>query len=348
MCSYLKSEIAVNRSIIGSYAAWSNDKKVLQECSSGGVAFELGRYFLVQGYKICGVRFNADKNQAEHYIANSLEELVPSIGSKYIQSYTVDGFEQIDRKQKYLVVGTPCQIDSFRRYIQKFKCEDNFVLLDFFCHGVPSKLLWNKYVSAIKKKVGEITHVSWRNKFSGENESWLMAPGCEKRKMVNWHESYNLFIRGEQGYINSHYKQGNLFYMCFFGHLCLGEQCHKDCKYKYMASSADIRIGDCWGKTFSGNEEGVSVVLVFSGRGSDALNNSNVYLKELPIETVTEGQMKKNASKSPLRPLFMNILKRDRSSLLPLKIILNVHRGITLIYRLFQIPEKLGRRAFIN
>lgn len=61
-----------------------------------------------------------------------MEELIPSIGSKYIQSYTVDGFKAIDRKQKYLVTGTPCQIDSFRRYIRKFKKEENFILMDFF------------------------------------------------------------------------------------------------------------------------------------------------------------------------------------------------------------------------
>ena len=92
-----------------------------RKCSSGGVGFELGRTLIGEGDKVCGVMYNAKANRAEHYIATTVEDLIPSIGSKYIQSYTVDGFKVIDRKQKYLVTGTPCQIDSFRRSIQKFK-----------------------------------------------------------------------------------------------------------------------------------------------------------------------------------------------------------------------------------
>ena len=57
----------------------------------------------------------------------------------------------INKKEKYLVTGTPCQIDSFRKYIKKFRVEDNFVLMDFFCHGVPSKLVWDKYITEKEK-----------------------------------------------------------------------------------------------------------------------------------------------------------------------------------------------------
>lgn len=142
VCAYLHDNLSLQNPEIHPYAAWSKDHLVRRKCSSGGVGFEIGKYLLGQGYKVCGVRYDAGKNRAEHYIATSVEELIPSAGSKYIQSYTVDGFKAINRKAKYLVTGTPCQIDSFRRYIQKFRCEDNFVLLDFFCHGVPSMLIW--------------------------------------------------------------------------------------------------------------------------------------------------------------------------------------------------------------
>ena len=90
--------------------------------------------------------------------------------------YPIPGFLNINKKEKYLVTGTPCQIDSFRRFIQKFHCEDNFLLLDFFCHGVPSMLLWKIYLENCQKKVGKITYVSWRNKFKyGWHDSWLMG-----------------------------------------------------------------------------------------------------------------------------------------------------------------------------
>lgn len=157
VCSYLHDELSAPNEGCGSYAVWSTDKAVRQKCSSGGIAFELGRALLGKGYQVCGVKYNSETNRAEHYIASTVEELIPSIGSKYIQSYTVNGFKSIDRKKKYLVTGTPCQIDSFRRYIRKFRCEDNFVLMDFFCHGVPSMLLW-KNMSVKWKKQQEKSH----------------------------------------------------------------------------------------------------------------------------------------------------------------------------------------------
>lgn len=106
VCSFLHKDLVADFKPVSSYGAWSNNRHVRRKCSSGGVAFELGRYLITQGYKICGVRYNAEKSRAEHYIATTVEELIQSIGSKYIQSYTVDGFKAIDNQQRYLVVGT--------------------------------------------------------------------------------------------------------------------------------------------------------------------------------------------------------------------------------------------------
>lgn len=196
VCAYLHDELSLKEVEIHPYAAWSKDHLVRRKCSSGGAGFEIGKYLLEQGYKVCGVRYDADKNRAEHYIATTVEELIQSAGSKYIQSYTLDGFKAINRKEKYLVTGTPCQIDSFRRYIRKFRCEDNFVLLDFFCHGVPSMLAWKKYTEWAEKQVGKITYASWRNKWTGWHDSWAMGIDGEKHgEKIDWHDSYSMLIR---------------------------------------------------------------------------------------------------------------------------------------------------------
>ena len=252
VCAYLHDDLSLQNQEIQPYAAWSKDHLVRRKCSSGGAGFEIGKYLLGQGYKVCGVRYNADKNRAEHYIATNEEELIPSAGSKYIQSYTVDGFKSINRKEKYLVTGSPCQIDSFRRYIRKFRCEDNFVLLDFFCHGVPSMLVWKKYTEWAEKQVGKITYASWRNKWTGWHDSWAMGIDGEKHgEKINWHDSYDMLIREKKSYIESRLSQGDMFYQLFLGDCCLGKQCYEHCKYKYDHSSADIRIGDLWGKTYN-------------------------------------------------------------------------------------------------
>ena len=306
VCAYLHDELSLQNPKIQPYAAWSKDDLVRRKCSSGGAGFEIGKYLLGQEYKVCGVRYNAEANRAEHYIATTVEELIPSIGSKYIQSYTVDGFKAIDRKQKYLVTGTPCQIDSFRRYLQMFKKEDNFVLMDFFCHGVPSKLMWDKYVKWAEAKVGKLTYVSWRNKFTGWHDSWAMAiDGTEQGEPVNWHESYNLLIRGKKGFLNSRLSQGDMFYALFLGDCCLGKQCYDHCKYKYDHSSADIRIGDLWGKTYMTNEDGISAAIAFTDKGYEILKACNCELVRHSFDIVAEFQMKT----CPKRFAYNHILK---------------------------------------
>ena len=261
------------------------------------------------GNKVCGVRYNPDAGRAEHYVATTVEELIPSIGSKYIQSYTVDGFKVIDRKGKFLVTGTPCQIDSFRRYIRKFRCEDNFVLMDFFCHGVPSMWLWEKYVAGVEKKIGKITYVSWRNKLTGWHDSWAMLMDGERTgKKVDWHDSYNMSIRGKKGFYNSRLSQGDVFYQLFLSDACLGKACYDKCKFKYDHSSADIRIGDLWGKTYQDNEEGVSAAISFTEKGDRVLRQTGCMLVEHPFEVVAEGQMKASPEKEELQAYVQSLL----------------------------------------
>lgn len=294
VCSYSKNDLALKNAEIKSYAGWSRDDLVRRQCSSGGIGFELERALIEQGYKVCGVRYNPDMNCAEHYIATTVEQLLPSIGSKYIQSYTTNGFRSINRAQKYLVTGTPCQIDSFRRYIQKFKKEDNFVLMDFFCHGVPSMLMWNKYLAEVEKITGKAIYVSWRNKFTG------------------WHDSYSMLIKGKKDTYNYRLSQGNVFYRLFLSDTCLGKACYEKCKFKYTESAADIRIGDLWGFKYRNNEQGVSGVLTFTSKGDELLNSiSSLHIEPCSSSIVAEGQMKSAPEMPSIRENIMEMLKND-------------------------------------
>ena len=316
VCAYLHDDLSLQNQEIHSYAAWSKDHLVRRKCSSGGAGFEIGKFLLGQGYKVCGVRYNAEKNRAEHYIATTVKELIPSVGSKYIQSYTVDGFKAINRKEKYLVTGTPCQIDSFRRYIRKFRCEDNFVLLDFFCHGVPSMLVWKKYTEWAEKQVGKITYASWRNKWTGWHDSWAMGiDGEEHGEKINWHDSYDMLIRGKKSYIESRLSQGDMFYQLFLGDCCLGKQCYDHCKYKYNRSSADIRIGDLWGKTYNDDEDGVSGAVAFTQKGNEVLKQCNCELVEHSFDVVAEGQMKTCPQRIGAYNKILETLKNDSKNI---------------------------------
>lgn len=338
VCAFHHQELSLKTPSIHSYAAWSNDYAVRRKCSSGGVGYELGKTLIEQGYKVCGVRYNSEKQRSEHYIASTKEELVQSMGSKYIQSYTLDGFQAVNRKEKHLITGTPCQIDSFRRLIQKLRVEENFVLMDFFCHGVPSMLVWKKYIQQVEKITGPITYASWRNKSTGWHDSWAMAiDGVDHGEKVNWHDSYNMLIKGKKSYYNSRLSQGDLFFKFFLGNMCLGKACYQHCKYKYDKSSADIRIGDLWGSTYSDNEDGVSAVIAFTDKGNEMLQNCNCTFVKHPFEIVAEGQMKDNLILPSIRKHLIKKLQSKKS----LQSILRFKELYFLPHKIAHLPKRI-------
>lgn len=309
VCAFNHKERALKAEEVNikSWAAWSNDEAVRRKCSSGGIGFEIGKQLIEQGYHAVGCRYGIKEQRAEHYIATTVEEFVQSIGSKYIQSYTEEAFKKIRRReQKYLITGTPCQIDSFRRMIRKFRCEDNFILMDFYCHCVPSMHAWKAYIKMLEPKIGEITYASWRNKFE-LHASLSKGIDCDKKSTpVEWHDSYNLLLRGCKNFVQSRWSQGDLFFKFFLGDMCLGPQCEKDCKYKYDKSSADIRIGDLWGSVYKDDQKGVSALVAFTEKGREIVESlTNVTLVEHSFDVVAEGQMKENAHSIDTAPLVM-------------------------------------------
>lgn len=318
VCSYWHNDLASVPQMSKGYAAWSQDEEIRYRCSSGGFVFELGRKIMEKGYNVCAVRYNIDTNRAEHFIAHTAEDLIPSIGSKYIQSYFINGLKEINRNEKYLVIGTPCQIDSFRRYIRLLHREEQFLLLDFFCHGVPSMWVWRKYLQRVKKKTGIIFHVAWRNKLAG------------------WHDSWAMVIKGEKAVYNSKWTQKDLFYNLYLDNVCLGKACYEKCKFKQMNSAADLRIGDFWGKTYQMNEEGVNAVLVFTEKGEQALALlDNVQLVSKRVDITCEGQM----NHAPLKPMEYDfILSMLRNPYMSLS---NTYKVIRCIYLYKRIKNKL-------
>lgn len=299
VCSFSNIGIASPNIPLNSCAAWSKSAEIRQRCSSGGVGFELLKTSIRNGCKVIGVKYDADSFSARHYIAETEEEAISTIGSKYIQSYTVDAFKNIKFQEKYLITGTPCQIDSLRRLIKKKRCESNFILIDFFCHGVPSMNLWTKYSNEVEKVTGKIVDVSWRNKTNG------------------WHDSWDINIKGKNTSWSSRWTKGDLFYKMFLSNSCLGKACYSKCKFKGNNSSADIRIGDLWGKTYKNDDRGVSAVVVFTDKGKDILKQTNCEFYEYPYNIVSEGQMHEHLDEPKVRGLVCRML----ASRLPLRFV---------------------------
>lgn len=320
VCSYHHSQVSfptVNLGEIQAFASWSKNQNVRYNASSGGTGFEIARHLFHKGYSLCGVKYNTEKQIAEHFITEDLYEYEKSMGSKYIPSYTYDAFRSINKNKKYFITGSPCQIDSLRRYIKK-KIEDNFVLLDFFCHGVPSLLLWRSYLKTYQKE--KISDIRWRNKELGWHNSWVLK----------------FFKSGKECYA-SNFKDGDLFYKFFLGHRCLNQACFYKCKYKCTQSAADIRIGDLWGTKYNTNEEGITGILVFSEKGKEILNEAANLVHFIPetVACVMEAQMKECAKPAPSYHYVMDALVSNKN-------LLKLNRVANIIDFFGYLPQKVN------
>ncbi len=314
VCSFRTENVEQDSSFeVKFYAGWSRNNEVRKVCSSGGVGFEIARFLLSKNYCAILCRYNLQEKRVEHYLAKTEDELKASIGSKYIQSDTSRGFAQLRKDSKYLVVGTPCQIDSMRRWVKKLQMDDDVFLVDFFCHGVPSMLMWEKYLSEVEKENEGIKHVSWRDKKTGWHDSWVMNIG---------------------DHYTSRFSQGDLFYRMYLKNRCLSKPCYEKCKFKVLKSAADIRIGDLWGSKYADNEEGVNGVVALTKVGSVLLKEmeSDLHLEPSTEMIVCESQMKRSAR----RPVSYGYVMRSIHSGKTLR---NIDKVATLIEQVENVPR---------
>jgi len=300
VCSYLDNSV-INQSdkikALG-FSGVNKNRDTLKQSTSGGVGIEIAKLFINKGHKACGVRYDSEEKIAKHFVSDNILDYKLSIGSKYIQSFTVEGFSYLKNKNnKYAVFGAPCQIDSLRRFAKFKKREDNFLFVDFFCHGVPSYHLWDKYLAYLSTKINVNDNASfvWRDKKYG------------------WH-NFTFKVENKKLKYYSTLKRNNLFLNMFLGNYCLNECCYT-CKFRLNNSSADIRIGDMWGRKYSSNDDGVSSILALTEKGIEVVDElkQSCLIKKEKLSDIWEGQMKHSYPIPTNRGLIIDLLKEDKS-----------------------------------
>jgi coenzyme F420-reducing hydrogenase beta subunit len=260
------------------YGAWSKDENTLKTSSSGGVAHELLKYAIEQGANACGVIFDARKDLCHHEIAENPKTIERFRSSKYLQSYTVDAFNSFKKNQKYMVVGTPCQIYGLRQWLRITKNEESFILIDLFCHGTPSFLLWKKYKHYIQQKyeLKQFQEVLFR---------------CKEKS--SWHNNAQKIsdVSGKN-YTNSFFVD-DLFWKFYVSDVCLNKSCYQ-CLARLDYCASDIRLADFWGPKYQENEDGVSLVTLNTDKGKQVFKE---IVSRLNIEKCSFGDLEKSQPK---------------------------------------------------
>lgn len=295
------------------YSARTKDETALKSCTSGGIAYEIAKYGIKKGYLIFGTIYDYNENIAKAVIIEDEKELEALKGSKYIQSDTKKAVEELIEKckqnkdNKFIIFGTPCQIAGISKIIKNERIENEIVKVDLFCHGVPSYIVWKKYIEELKEKykIEKIDKCIFRSKHYGWHNF------CIEIKQKNEKER---FISSEK----------SNFYKIFFDNMFLNFSCY-DCEVRKNISYADIRLGDFWGRKYYNDLKGISAVLIMTDIGRSilkALDKDIEIIEECKLEDCFTSQSLDKYKNIDFNNKMINILEEKHS----LKTIIHTYR----------------------
>lgn len=227
------------------YAARCTDEGIRRDSSSGGVFSVLASEVLAGGGVVFGARFDDDWSVV-HDFCITPEGLAAFRGSKYVQSNIGDSYLRTEaflkEGRRVLFSGTPCQIAGLKRFLRREY--DNLLAVEVACHGVPSPLVWRRYLEELHSPC-DIKRIAFRDKSTGwKNFSFLLSWGA--------------------GAICERFYD-NTFMKPFLANFSLRPSCY-NCKAKAHSSGADIMLADLWGAQLivgsDDDDKGMSLVAV--------------------------------------------------------------------------------------
>lgn len=286
------------------YAAINKDEKIRMNSSSGGMFYLLAEKTISEEGVVFGARFDEEWQVVIDY-AETMEDVKPFMGSKYVQARTGTAYKDAEiflkQGRKVLFSGSPCQIAGLHHYLRK-KYE-SLTTVDFVCHGVPSPKVWGRYLDEVVRAGKQaINDVKFRNKGNG----W---------KKFNFVLSYNY---DNKSYSLSSWHQQNHYMRAFLSDMILRPSCH-DCRAKQGRSHSDVTIADFWGIDREipdmDDDKGTGLVLGNTEKGRNALDWSKVTKKESSIEVASKynGGLSSLTNPHPKRTEFFAALDTSSS-----------------------------------
>ena len=264
-----------------SYAAWSKDKGMQRMSSSGGVFSSIAEMIISSGGVVYGVKWQ-DKCTAAFTKVTKLSELMSIRGSKYVQAHPGYVYREVHSSLKegkrVLFAGTACQVHALKSYLRKDY--DDLVCLEILCHGVPSRLLMERYVAEHESSTGKIVD---KINFRDKTEGW---------------EQYRITCHYTDGTAESESLGESNYMGLFLSDLALNEGCYS-CPFAGWPRQGDLTLGDYWGipkQEFATEvcKDGVGSLIVNSEQGRKLLHEicekQLVETKRQPFARIFRGQ----------------------------------------------------------
>lgn len=211
------------------YAVTHKDETTRLSSSSGGAFSALAETILSKGGVVFGAAFDEEYN-VHHIFVDDPDDLYKLRGSKYVQSRIGDAYRQAEAflKEGRLVFfsGTACQTSGLIGYLGKDYA--NLYTQDLICHGVPSPMVWRKYLDYQQKtERSRIKKIFFRDKTYG----WH-----------NWHLAID--FQNDVHYTQSQFQDKMI--VSFLRGKCSRPCCY-DCGFKQKCRLADFTLADFWG-----------------------------------------------------------------------------------------------------
>lgn len=277
------------------HAAINKDDTQRLASSSGGVFAELARQTIARGGAVFGAVFTDDWN-VRHTYAETMEGVLPMMGSKYVQSDSAHTFlrakQFLDSGREVLYTGTPCQIAGLKHFLKKDY--PGLLAVEVICHGAPAPGVWQAYLKELRAIRGgknsadawpEISDIAFRSKLSGWKKFGFALRLADKGGEQNSvsppnHQFYEVF--SENPYMKAFLRNWSLRPSCYA------------CKAKAGMSQADMTIGDFWGvdqnTTIPDDDKGISCVICRSEKGVRAMDAAKDLLRSpVSYETILQG-----------------------------------------------------------
>lgn len=258
--------------VFTAYTAYSKTEECRLCSSSGGIFSLLAQKILSSGGIVYGAAMSEDCKSVRHISVASEKDLWALQGSKYVQSdlenIFLDVKKQLIAGKIVLFSGTPCQIEGLKSFLQKDY--ERLICVDMICHGVPSPMVWERYLCALEKKYNSrAVRVSFREKRFG----WRM---------------YSLSVVFENNRKYRKILKEDLYGQAFLQNLILRPSCHA-CAFKKLNRMSDITLADSWKNpsNIKDDDRGLSLTLVHTDKGRLLLDSIKDGMALDKIDSVT-------------------------------------------------------------
>ncbi len=309
-------------------AAINPDEHDRDFSSSGGVFIRIAKETLKRGGVVFGARFSQDFSQVCHTAAQSYEELLPLLGSKYTQSEIGNTYTEtrtfLQSGRDVLYVGTPCQIAGLKNFLGRNY--PGLFTIDILCHGVPSPKVWREHLQQlIARQCDEKIQFS---PSEAKSRSDILLENVSFRDKSSGWKKYSFHLRGSATNGRGEKIQFSLlkpffqepFMQGFLADLYLRPSCYQ-CFYRTGGNCSDLTIGDFWGFNNIApdldDDRGTSLVMANTPAGLQALDGLKILTEVTPqqmdIARTYNGGLKHIAIPHPKRAQFFRKLPNARN-----------------------------------